>query len=394
MPPDSTQPRAEVLLLGLGGVGVLYAYLLQKGGAHVTCVCRSNYDVVREHGIDIHSDKYGVHRGWRPDRVVRSPDELAPCLPDVHPNHEVVRPCLERNRALQPAHLPTLVFIQNGIDIEESSHEHLVLGETPLARGILSGLTWVAVTMSPDGHSIEHSHMEALRTGTYPSPVDGAVPAGLADANAAFIELATRGGSQAAVSDDITPDRWSKLLWNASWGAASLLARRPVLELLQAEALDTSLGVVRGFLLELLDVARASGLHDDRFPASHIDNVLHATLACSPAQPCVLQRPKTILKAPTYASFRPDFKPSILIDMERARPMEIEPLFVNVVRRARRAGVETPRLDLVLATLRPSQLAFIRQQRKQDEAAHIHSSDECYIGAQDALVGEVPVLSS
>jgi len=316
------------------------------------------------------------------------------CLPDVHPNHEVVRPYLERNRALQPAHLPTLVFIQNGIDIEESSHQHLVLSETPLARGILSGLTWVAVTMSPDGHSIEQSHMEGLRTGTYPSPRDGAVPPGLAEANAAFIELAARGGSQASVSDDITPDRWSKLLWNASWGAVSLLARRPVLELLQAEALDTTLGVVRGFLLELLDVARASGLHDDRFPASHIDTVLHATLACTPAQPCVLQRPKTILKAPTFASFRPGFKPSILIDMERSRPMEIEPLFVNVVRRARRTGVATPRLDLVLASLRPSQLAFIRQQRKQDEDVLIQSSDECYIGALDALVGEVPVLST
>lgn len=44
----------------------------------MTCACRSNYDVVRERGIDIYSDKYGTHRGWRPDRVVRSPDELAP----------------------------------------------------------------------------------------------------------------------------------------------------------------------------------------------------------------------------------------------------------------------------------------------------------------------------
>ena len=316
------------------------------------------------------------------------------CLPDVSPNHEVVRPYLERNRALQPAHLPTLVFIQNGIDIEEASHQRLVLSEAPLARGILSGLTWVAVTMSPDGHSIEHSHMEALRTGTYPSPQDGEVPRGLAEANAAFVKLAARGGSHAAVSDDIAPDRWSKLLWNASWGAASLLARRPVLELLQADAIDTTLGVVRGLLLELLDVARASGLHNDRFPAAHIDNVLQATLACSPAQLCVVRDPRAILQAPTFASFRPDFKPSILIDMERARPMEIEPLFVNVVRRARRTHVDTPRLDMVLATLRPSQLAFIRQQRNLDEAALIQSNEERYIGAKDALVGDVPVLGT
>lgn len=314
------------------------------------------------------------------------------CLPDVHPNDEVVRPYLERNRALQPAHLPTLVFIQNGIDIEEASHQRLVVSDEPLARGILSGLTWVAVTMSSNGHTVEHSHMEALRTGTYPSPKEGDVPASLAEANAAFIALAKRGGSDAHVSDDITPDRWSKLLWNASWGAVSLLARRPVFELLQAEALASTIGAVRGFLLELLDVARASGLDEDRFPASHIDQVLQATLVCSPAKPCVLRDPKTFLEAPTFASFRPDFKPSILIDMERERPMEIEPLFAHVVRRARRTGVATPRLDLVLATLRPSQLAFARKQRKQDADAFLQSSEECYIGPHDALVGDVPIL--
>mgnify|MGYP001761042259 FL=1 len=51
----------EVLLLGLGAVGTLYAYILQSGGANVTAVCRSNYQVVRDHGIDIVSDLSLIH---------------------------------------------------------------------------------------------------------------------------------------------------------------------------------------------------------------------------------------------------------------------------------------------------------------------------------------------
>ena len=48
---DTTEKRPEVLLIGMGGVGVLYAFILQNGGANVTAVCRSNYEAVRDRGI-------------------------------------------------------------------------------------------------------------------------------------------------------------------------------------------------------------------------------------------------------------------------------------------------------------------------------------------------------
>lgn len=37
------------------------------------------------------------------------------------------------------------------------------------------------------------------------------------------------------------------------------------------------------------------------------------------------------------------FKPSMLVDLECGRPMEIEVLVGNITRKARRAKVETPR---------------------------------------------------
>lgn len=50
---------SKVLVFGTGGVGCIYAYILQKGGAQVTAVCRSNYEAVKEHGITIDSKIFG-----------------------------------------------------------------------------------------------------------------------------------------------------------------------------------------------------------------------------------------------------------------------------------------------------------------------------------------------
>lgn len=70
------QQRPEVLLLGFGGVGALYAFVLHQAGANITAVCRSNYETVKEHGINIVSEKYGTFLNWHPEHVVRSADDI------------------------------------------------------------------------------------------------------------------------------------------------------------------------------------------------------------------------------------------------------------------------------------------------------------------------------
>lgn len=59
--------KANILLIGSGGVGTMAAYALEKGGkAQVTAVLRSNYAIVKEKGFDIYSIQHGEVRGWRP----------------------------------------------------------------------------------------------------------------------------------------------------------------------------------------------------------------------------------------------------------------------------------------------------------------------------------------
>ena len=49
----------KTLVFGAGGVGCTYAAFLEKGGSQVTCVCRTNYEAVREKGILIRSKTFG-----------------------------------------------------------------------------------------------------------------------------------------------------------------------------------------------------------------------------------------------------------------------------------------------------------------------------------------------
>lgn len=64
--PHSTE-KANVLIVGSGGVGTMAAYALEKGGkASVTAVLRSNFEAVKENGFNIRSIQHGKVDHWRP----------------------------------------------------------------------------------------------------------------------------------------------------------------------------------------------------------------------------------------------------------------------------------------------------------------------------------------
>lgn len=61
--------KANVLLVGGGGIGTMTAVNLVAGGkANVTMVLRSNYSVVEKNGFDIKSVDHGEIKNWRPHR--------------------------------------------------------------------------------------------------------------------------------------------------------------------------------------------------------------------------------------------------------------------------------------------------------------------------------------
>jgi ketopantoate reductase len=59
--------KANILLVGSGGVGTLAAYNLEIGGlASVTSVLRSNHAAVVQNGFTITSLDHGYVKRWKP----------------------------------------------------------------------------------------------------------------------------------------------------------------------------------------------------------------------------------------------------------------------------------------------------------------------------------------
>lgn len=61
--------KANILLLGGGGVGAISSFNIELGGlGRVTTVLRSNFKVVHDEGYTIRSCDHGTLQGWRPSR--------------------------------------------------------------------------------------------------------------------------------------------------------------------------------------------------------------------------------------------------------------------------------------------------------------------------------------
>jgi 2-dehydropantoate 2-reductase len=139
-------------------------------------------------------------------------------------------------------------------------------------------------------------------------------------------------------------------LWNAAWGGLSTLARQPVSVLLEDENLEYSASVARKIMLEVVSTARACGYDEKALPASSIDQVFNLTYSQAPS----------ILPKDTKPNLGKDFKPSLLIDLEANRGMELTPIVGNVVKKAKLHNVDTPRLEIILAALRPSLMNVVK----------------------------------
>jgi 2-dehydropantoate 2-reductase len=127
---------------------------------------------------------------------------------------------------------------------------------------------------------------------------------------------------------------------NASFSTICTLTRARVGEVL---ASPEGRAALHDIMTEVLQVARACLPENDLVKA-----VLHATVA------------QDIVNNEDPAS---TFGPSMLIDLEEGRPMEVEATVGSIVRRAKERVVSTPQLTLIYANLKVIQARLIKSQK-------------------------------
>ncbi|KAL2880516.1 hypothetical protein SGCOL_004237 [Colletotrichum sp. CLE4] len=194
--------KARVLLVGCGGIGTIAALNLEAGGlARVTAVLRSNFGIVNRNGFTIHSCEHGDKEGWRPT------EDAGPSLPDI------IAPAVTPGQTV-------IVLIQNGV-IEQKQPDLLHIG--PFFNAYRE---W------PE-------HEEAAKI---------------------FVRIYSAGGNTTCLyKEDVGLDRWSKLVYNASFNPICALTR------VNASQLQTSSGSMDSLVIpamkEVIKVAAAMG-HD------------------------------------------------------------------------------------------------------------------------------------
>lgn len=307
----------NVLIIGAGAIGGFYGAILNRAGARVSVVARSDVEVLRERGYTIKSPLGDL--SFRPAEVHASaegvttpPDYLIVALKVVEGVDRVgiIRPAVGPNT--------TIVLIQNGIGIEKEVAD--AFPNNPL----ISCLAFVAVSRVAPGE-LDHKAYGALTFGDYPQ--------GAGEQAKQFSELLQAGGVDGNLSDNVVGERWRKAVWNTPFNPASVLAGGA-----DTQTLLTAPGgqeLIESLMHEVCAVAAADG---HPLPEGIVEGNIRSTL-----------------KMPAYHN-------SMALDFLNGRPMEIEPILGNVVRTAERLGVPVPRLATVYALMR---LLVANQAKKQ-----------------------------
>ncbi|RDW70969.1 hypothetical protein BP6252_07532 [Coleophoma cylindrospora] len=320
----------NICLIGGGGVGTIASLVLEKSGrAKVTAVLRSNYEIVTQKGFEIDSIDHGKLPSWRPSRIVSSIAEAVQygpydfvvvtmkALPDVYSLPILVEPVITKG-------VTGIVLIQNGLNIE------MPLAEAFPENVIMSGVSMIGSRMT--GNVVYHEDPDDSFMGPY-------IHSGLSRENQMekarlFVEVYSAGGAAKCVlTDDITRARWRKLLWNGTFNTLCTLTRLDVGALQRGGGTES---LLRPAMKEMLKVANGAGYE---FPAELVDEMIEGTPPTSP------------------------FKPSMLVDLEKGNPLELEVILGAPLRVARGLNLETPILTMVYEALKIVQWGILQQKK-------------------------------
>jgi 2-dehydropantoate 2-reductase len=334
----------NILVVGAGAVGAFYASrLAQVQSVNVSVVCRSNYKAVAASGFSVKSPKYGSYT-FTPRHTFANPQAAidagvtwdyilvsTKALPDVSDDSQILAGLVKEGHT-------AIVLVQNGLGVEDPYSKRF-----PTAT-ILSAVTIVSAAQTAPG-VIVHNRWTRISIGPYlpnskPSRASTSSEIAAIAKNGAFVKLLQEGGIADAEEyshSKLQMVRWHKIAINASMNPSAVLSGGSTNN---AMSTDPELYLhLKGVMEEVLSTA-----------PKVLGTPLPKDLATSEAILRSTQRN-------TSGS-----KPSMLLDWEQGKKMELEVILGNPIRIAREKGLEMPRLQSLYALLRKAQ--ELRDQNK------------------------------
>ena len=320
----------RVLIVGAGAVGAFYGSRLSlTPSCLVSALCRSNYTAVKANGFYVTSPQYDSFT-FKPAQTFANADEVresniqwdyllvsTKALPDVSDDSNLLEGLVGPTTAI--------VLVQNGLGVEEPYAKRF-----PHAT-LLSAVT-IASVAQPSAGQIKHNRWTRISIGPYFVNPDKS-NARATDQNTEFVQMLQTSGIKDAEAYDhagLQFVRWHKIAINAAMNPTAVLSGGTPNATM---ANDPELAAfLLGVMNEVLETA---------------PKVLGRPL------PKKLASAEQILRSTKKNSS--GSKPSMLLDWEQGKRMELEVILGNPIRIAREKGLEMPRLQALYALLRKAQ---------------------------------------
>lgn len=291
-------------VIGTGAIGGYYGAKLAQGGQDVHFLFHSDYDYVREHGLRVNSGDGGFHldhvNAYQDVRQMPKCDVVIVALKTVHEQmlREMLPPLLADDTVV--------LLIQNGMGMEQDV-EQMVPGVK-----LAAGLAFICCSKTHPG-VIDHLDLSGLNVGSYNAPQE-TIDRMIAEMVSADID---------ARNVDYLEARWRKLLWNMPFNGLSVALHTDTDALVRNAATRR---LLRAMTQEVIEAAHAVGVkgltdHD-------ADAMIEMTTKMRP------------------------YKPSMRLDWDYHRPMEVYYLYTRPIEEARRAGQDMPLHRMLEAELK------------------------------------------
>lgn len=288
----------------MGAIGGYYGGRLAHAGLDVHFLSHSDYAYVVERGLQVDSCEGSFH------------------LPHIHAYHSsedmpqsgvVVVGLKSVNNHLLPELLAPLikedtvvVLIQNGIGLEAD-----LQAQFPQLH-IVAGLAFICSSKTQPGHVV-HECYGSINLGNYSCPQERFAEI-LADFRKAGIQAAEVPYAEA---------RWKKAVWNMPFNGMTVALNTSTDQLLKNPATRQ---LIYDQMMEVVGAANALGV--DALTSEFADRMMQMTDEMVP------------------------YSPSMKLDYDYHRPMEIPYLYTRPIAEARKAGFDMPKLAMLEALLR------------------------------------------
>lgn len=296
----------RIAIVGAGALGLYYGALLQRSGEDLHFLLRGDYEAVTAHGLKV----YSIDGDFTLPQVrgYRTSEEIGPVDLVLVGLKTFANDAYARLIGPLVAAGTQILTLQNGLGNEEALAE-LFGGER-----IIGG---VAFLCSNRGEPGEVHHLGAGRV------VLGEYLHCDRERLDRLVAMFVKAGVDCRATDDLRRSRWEKLVWNIPFNGLCALLQQPVNLLL---AQNDCRKLVRKIMLEVIAAANAQGGGGKPIAEGYADSMLEFTDAMG------------------------EYRPSMQIDREEGRQLEIASILRAPIAYGRQQGVEMPRVEM-LATL-------------------------------------------